>query len=232
MVQALGIPLTGSTLLLEHAERLRTLYDRMEAGDRARLSSQADDLAQELEALVRIRSREELAQILQGMWQRFLRFKADLIQALGRNSEPESVLAEFPAFYATFRDLINDQKEALVRNDSRERLLGALDSAEGLNEEILNRWKSGGSKWQELVSIAQGVGQPAAYADICITAMLLTITGTFATWDSIAVDLLCWSADEYMTDVEDVFLSYSVQESSEEDVRSLQELRDQLDLPS
>ncbi len=90
------------------------------------------------------------------------------------------------------------------------RLLGAIDSLEGLHEWVVGSMQSADAAPYTVDSIMQQVGEPIQYADMCVNTLFLVLSDQITDWEPDALPILATAADHYMTLVEDVFLSRSV----------------------
>lgn len=164
------------------------------------------DLANLLAPLVRINSDAALGEFLRSTTPKFFAWKKEMVELLWPYlTNPEDT----SRVYEEIRELVHSKSD-LLGESALEELLGAIDSAEGLNEWAMNSVQSGRAAAYLLESRVQQVGESVQYADICMNTLLLVLSEQLTDWEPSAVPMLASAADEYMTNVEDAYLSASV----------------------
>jgi hypothetical protein len=93
----------------------------------------------------------------------------------------------------------------------------------------LRLWSEEGGVYH-LTSMSQQVGKAPLYADMCIDTLVGIITDYIADWTPEAIPVLAEAADDYITEVEDVFLAESVVATESGETVGYESLRKDLGL--
>jgi hypothetical protein len=159
-----------------------------------------------LSPLAHVTSKEALEDFLKARAFRFRRLKTETEELLWTSLEEHKEQSK--ELYNLMRKAI-PIKADLLGEEALEQLLGAIDSSEGFNNWIIETLERGESGVYRLTSMSQQVGKAPLYADMCIDTLMGIVRGFIPYWTPEAIPLLAQAADDYMAEVEDVFLDES-----------------------
>jgi hypothetical protein len=109
-------------------------------------------------------------------------------------------------------------------------MLGAIDSIEGLSNWMNEVSKQGGSVIYRVATVVQQIGEPALYTDMCMSTLMAVLMNQITDWIPEAIPVLAEAADDYMTEVEDVFLAEPSDTGTSQETVSYESLRKDLGL--
>ena len=120
-----------------------------------------------------------------------------------------------------------EDKVDLLGEDLHEQLLGALESAEGFDEWIINTLRTTNS--YRLTTILPLIGT-ASLSSQALKLAIFSILFDVEDWELESIPLLINALDKYMTEIEDVFLGQTLDDEAEDDTVSYEEVRQGLGL--
>ena len=169
-----------------------------------RIVSEISGLLGLLLPLSQVTSREALDDLLKARVFRFRQLRAELEEllwpTLSKRNEQSLKL------FLDMRE-VSTVKIDLLGGEALEQLLGAIESAEGFDRWLRESTDPDGSHSHRFASLNQQIGKHALYADMCIDTLMGVLTDQFSQWIPEALPVLARAADDYMTEVEDVFLA-------------------------
>jgi hypothetical protein len=213
------------------------MFPHLTDEDGSRLDALAGDLLHVLAPLAQVSSRETLDVMLPPLYPHYLR----LIEESGRLILPSGVEvaeSEFDSWvtqaYAQAREA-TESKADLFGEESLAQFLGALESVEALakwglrtEREVLERHdESLLHRYTELSNLALA---PASYAQMSIAVLIAIVVDGLDNWLPEAIPILSAAADDYMTEVEDAFLSKTDLGEEDADTVALNDVRRELGL--
>jgi len=133
------------------------------------------------------------------------------------------------SLYQQIREVVH-AKSDLLGEEALHQLLGVIDSAEGLNELVIEANQKGGLAAYRLTTLMQEAGEFASYADMCANALIAVFTDEITDWSPDSILMLAEIADEYMTYVEDVFLARPHRDEERQDTVDFDSVRASLGL--
>lgn len=179
-------------------------WDFLTMAGQERVSRIGNTLANILYPLAQVRSKEELENLLRLSSHRFLQLKAEMQELL-----KHSVLAKPEQFSSNAHDYIRKVIFAgadLLGEEPLSRMFGTVDSIEGLSNWMNKVSKQDVPAVYRVATVVQQIGKPALYTDICMSTLMAVLMNQITGWIPEAIPLLAEAADDYMTEVEDVFL--------------------------
>ena len=120
-----------------------------------------------------------------------------------------------------------EDKVDLLGEGLHEQLLGALESAEGFDEWIINTLRTTNS--YRLTTILPLIGT-ASLSSQALKLAIFSILLDVEDWELESIPLLINALDKYMTEIEDVFLGQTLDDEAENDTVSYEEVRQGLGL--
>ena len=120
-----------------------------------------------------------------------------------------------------------EDKVDLLGEGLHEQLLGALESAEGFDEWIINTLRTTNS--YRLTTILPLIGT-ASLSSQALKLAIYSILLDVEDWELESIPLLINALDKYMTEIEDVFLGQTLDDEAEDDTVSYEEVRQGLGL--
>lgn len=187
------------------------------------------DLRTLLSPLSQLTSREALEDLLRAKATRFRQLKTGLEELLWTSLALKESKEQPSKLFRKVRNLTL-AKSDLLGATALEQLLGAVDSAEAFNNWMINTSEQGPRGIHRLTALNQQVGEPACYAEMCIAILMLVLADHVTDWSPEAIPVLAKAADDYMSEVEDVFLSDLPADGSAEETVGYEALRKGLGL--
>ena len=181
--------------------------------------------------LMKIKSQRELNAILPSIAREIAvtadRLGQPLTDVLTGNNRVLDALVEITRI--SYRNMYQaaEDKADLLGEDLHTQLLGALESAEGFDEWIINALRT--TNLYRLTTIFPLIGTTSLFSQalkIAIFSILLDIED----WELESIPLLINALDKYMTEIEDVFLGQTLDDEAENDTVSYEEVRQGLGL--
>ena len=134
----------------------------------------------------------------------------------------------------------NEQTLELLREEGKKRLtpygyrslISALKSRLDLADAVFEAWDSG--QIGKMEEVLRDSWESLIYADFCMTAVELVLMGEAPNWNPKTVTRLCHLAENYMSEVEDVFFAFALKERAKEKAKTtpLKEVERRLGLRS
>jgi hypothetical protein len=203
-------------------------WDFLSMAGQERISGIGSTLANILYPLAQVHSKEELEGLLHVSSHRFLRLKAEMQELL-----KPVVLAKPAEFSSNAHDYIRKVIFAgadLLGEESLSRMLGTIDSIEGLSNWMNETSKQDVSAIYSVATVIQQIGEPVLYTDICMSTLMAVLMNQITDWIPEAIPMLAEAADDYMTEVEDVFLTEPSDTGAFEEAVNYESLRKDLGL--
>ena len=181
--------------------------------------------------LMKIKSQRELNAILPSIAREIAatadRLGQPLTDVLTGNNRVLDALVEITRI--SYRNMYQaaEDKADLLGEDLHTQLLGALESAEGFDEWIINTLRNINS--YRLTTILPLIGTAVQFSQalkMAIFPILLDIED----WELESIPLLINALDKYMIEIEDVFLGQTLDDEAENDTVSYEEVRQGLGL--
>ncbi|MEX2377228.1 MAG: hypothetical protein WD848_04285 [Dehalococcoidia bacterium] len=178
-----------------------------------RIMDASDALEDLLAPLAQVHGRKGLEVLLSHIQPRYVRICGDVMQAVlsaGWNYQRTQEMAE-PAL-SRMRSLAESRAD-LLGAEALEQLTGALDSMAGLQAWVAGVIGGLGEDPDAVLYKLSLLPGPAethmAHAQMVIGTVHLILADRISEWLQESVPVLCSAADDYMTAVEDAFLSFS-----------------------
>jgi hypothetical protein len=187
------------------------------------------DLKTILSPLSLITTRAALADLLSARAPRFRQLKTGLEELLWTSVALKDSKEQPNGLFRGVRKLTL-AKSDLLGAEAQEQLLGAVDSAEAFNNWMINTSEEGPRGIHRLTALTQQVGAPALYAEMCIAILMLVLADHVTDWLPEAIPVLAGAADDFMSEVEDAFLSDLPADRSAEETVGYETLRQRLGL--
>ena len=181
--------------------------------------------------LMKVKSQRELNAILPSIAREIAvtadRLGQPLTDVLTGNNRVLDALVEITRI--SYRNMYQaaEDKADLLGEDLHTQLLGALESAEGFDEWIINTLRNINS--YRLTTILPLIGTAVQFSQalkMAIFPILLDIED----WELESIPLLINALDKYMIEIEDVFLGQTLDDEAENDTVSYEEVRQGLGL--
>ncbi len=181
--------------------------------------------------LMKVKSQRELNTMLPRIAREIAvtadRLGQPLVDVLTGNSQVLDALVEITKI--SYRNMYQaaEDKVDLLGEDLHNQLLGALESAEGFDEWIINTLRTTNS--YRLTTIFPLIGTAVQFSQALKTA-IFPILLDVEDWELESIPLLINALDKYMTEIEDVFLGQTLDDEAEDDTVSYEEVRQGLGL--
>lgn len=185
------------------------LWDSLNESQRDKLAELGEEALNLLAPMVQVSSESELKTLLPTLTSRFTHIKIATLQVLLPEEEISKDLKELLGKSYRFIYALAETEVDLLGEEALQQFIGALESAEGLNDRVFEAYTKGESAVHRLSLLMPLIAEPALYADITITAVQIILLDLNTDWTPHAIPVLCRAADNYMTMVEDVFLGES-----------------------
>ena len=195
--------------------------------DQERATNIASSLYHILAPLTQVGSKATLNDLLRARITLFGQLKTELLELHWPTLE--ELQEKIGGLHEAVRKIVMSKRD-LLGEEATENLVGALDSDEALTEWVIKASKRGPPEIYRLIILAPQVGEASLYAAMCMNTLLGILTDQIPAWNPEAIPILAEAADEYMTQVEDVFLGGSAPREESQDAIAYESLRPELGL--
>lgn len=154
--------------------------------------------------LASVRTRRKLETELNHRAQEYLHLKNKLWGLITSTLDEAKLIPSVLQAYHDISDVI--KKDDIVLSPHEQKvMLDLIDSVNDLFEAFVEGFRS---ERPGVLDILLECSAPLQRADMCSSAVMLALLSEIKRWDKAAVKLLCHTADEYMLQVEDIFLAH------------------------
>ncbi len=182
--------------------------------------------------LTSVHTRRQLETELNHRAQEYLHLKNNLWSLLISKLDEAQLMSTIRQAYRDISNLIK-QDDTVLSPEEQKLMLDLIDSLSDLFETFVQGFHTGRPG---VIDVLLECSAPLQRVDMCTFAVMLVLLDEIKQWNIAAVKLLCHTADEYILQVEDIFLTHDRElaerlKGNSETV-SLEEVKRAIGLPS
>lgn len=160
------------------------------------------EMGELINPLASVRTRRQLEAELNHRAQEYLHLKNKLWSLITSTLDEAKLIPSVLQAYRNISKLI-EQDDIVLSSEEQKIMLDLIDSVNELFEAFAEGFRS---DRPGVIDILLECSAPLQRVDMCSSAVMLVLLSGIKRWDKAAIKLLCHTADEYMLQVEDIFL--------------------------